>query len=138
MFKKFQLFVIIICVFGLRLPTVRRSPKIRYFARHKKSKHLLPSKKSHLQAFQTLGQETKKFFKRRIPNNFTITRIKFGLEGIVYPLLLCLDQNSDGLLTIFFYFWASVWEEKCTSISVRFTQNAEAKFLACVGFTSSS
>ena len=96
------------------------------------------SKKSHLQAFQTLGQETKKFFKRRIPNNFTITRIKFGLEGIVYPLLLCLDQNSDGLLTIFFYFWASVWEEKCTSISVRFTQNAEAKFLAYVGFTSSS
>ena len=61
-------------------------------------------KKSRLQAFQTLGQETKKFFKRRIPNNFTITPINFGLEGIVYPLWLCFNQNSDGLLTNFLFF----------------------------------
>ena len=61
-------------------------------------------KKSRLQAFQTLGKEMKKFFKRRIPNNFTITPINFGLEGIVYPLLLCLDRNSDGLLTNFLFF----------------------------------
>ena len=103
------------------------------------SKHLLHFKKitsANISNAWTRN-EWKSFFQPRIPNNFTITPINFGLEGIVYPLLLCLDQNSDGLLTNFF--WASVWEEKRTSISVRFaTQIAEAKFSACAGFISSS
>ena len=60
MLKKFQLFVIIICVFALRLPIVQRSPKIRCFSRHKKFKLFKTpffQKKSRLQTFQTLGQE---------------------------------------------------------------------------------
>ena len=76
------------------------------------------SKKSRLQTFQTLGQEMKNFFKRRIPNKFTITPINFGLEGIVYPLLLCLNRNSDGLLTnLLFFLGLSVGGKRYIHIS---------------------
>ena len=134
MFKKFQLFVIIICVFGLRLPTVRRSPKIRCFSRHKKSKHLLHFKKIASANILNARTRNEEVFKRRIPNKFTITPINFGLEGIVYPLLLGLNRNSDGLLTnLLFFLGLSVGGKRYIHISTIYPKRG-GKILGLRGF----
>ena len=76
----------------------------------------------------------KKFFKRRIPNKFTITPINFGLEGIVYPLLLGLNRNSDGLLTNFLFFLGlSVGGKRYIHISTIYPKRG-GKILGLRGF----
>ena len=76
----------------------------------------------------------KNFFKRRIPNKFTITPINFGLEGIVYPLLLCLNRNSDGLLTnLLFFLGLSVGGKRYIHISTIYPKRG-GKILGLRGF----